>query len=196
METAPARHTSPVDAMTTDDRIIHATLMLIGERGLGAMTMSQVAATAGIARQTLYNHYRDIDSIVVAAIERHQRDSIDLLDAALELAASPAGKIEQMVRHFVMVGSQAHQAFDFGSGLSAEARTMLDTYQDGVERRISAILDDGRRSGDFRRDLTPEIDTVLVRAMLNGLYELASGASDRAARIAATGSSTILAALR
>lgn len=196
MDTTRSPGTSPVDAMTTDDRIIHATLTLIGERGLGAMTMSRVAAAAGIARQTLYNHYRDIDSIVVAAIERHQRESLDLLDAALELAASPAGKIEQIVRHFVMVGSKAHQAFDFGSGLSAEARTMLDAYQDAVEQRISDILDDGRRSGDFRRDLTPEIDTVLVRAMLNGVYGLASDEPDRAARIAATASETILAALR
>ncbi len=186
----------PDDSMTTDDRIMHATLTLIGEQGLGTVTMSRVADTAGVARQTLYNHYGDVDSIVAAAIDRHNRESIDLLGAALQMAESPPDKIEQMVRHFVMVGSHAHHAFDFGTGLSADVRVNLDMYKDAVERHIREILEDGRRSGDFRPDLIPEIDTILTRALLDGLYELAADAPQKASRIVTTGTRTILAALR
>ncbi|MFV2000935.1 MAG: TetR/AcrR family transcriptional regulator [Acidimicrobiia bacterium] len=186
----------PDGSMTTDDRIIHATLTLISKHGLGAVTMSRVADVAGVARQTLYNHYGDIDSIVAAAIDRHNRESIDLLEAALQLAESPTDKIEQMVRHFVMVGSHAHHAFDFGIGLSADVRATLDIYEEAVEQHISDILEDGRQSGDFRPDLTPEIDTILARALLDGLYELAANTPEQASRIATTGTRTILAALR
>ena len=186
----------PDDSTTTDDRIIHATLTLISEYGLGAVTMSRVADTAGVARQTLYNHYGDIDSIVAAAIGQHNRESLDRLQAALQVAESPVGKIEQMVRHFVMVGSHAHHAFDFGIGLSAEVRAALDIYKEAVEQHIHDILDEGQQSGDFRPDLTPEIDTTLARALLDGLYELAANTPDQASRIATTGTRTILAALR
>ena len=186
----------PNDSMTINDRIIHATLTLISEHGLGAVTMSRVADTAGVARQTLYNYYDNIDTIVIAAIDQHNRESIDLLEAALLLAESPTDKIEQMVRHFVMVGSHADHAFDFGTGLSADARLILDTYNDAVERYIRDILEDGRRSGDFRPDLTPEIDVVLARALLEGLYELAADTPEQASRIVTTGTRTILAALR
>lgn len=186
----------PGDSMTINDRIIHATLTLISEHGLGAVTMSRVADTAGVARQTLYNHYDDIDSIVSAAIDQHNRESINLLEAALQLAESPADKIEQMVRHFVMVGSHARHTFAFGTGLSVDARMTLDTYNDAVERHIRDILDDGRRSGDFRPDLTPEIDTILTRSLLEGLYELAADTPEQASRIVTTGTRTILAALR
>jgi AcrR family transcriptional regulator len=186
----------PNDSMTINDRIIHATLTLISKHGLGAVTMSRVADTAGVARQTLYNHYDDIDTIVAAAIDQHNRESIDLLQAALLLAESPTDKIEQMVRHFVMVGSHARHAFAFGTGLSADARLILDTYNDAVERYIRDILEDGRRSGDFRPDLTPEIDVVLARALLEGLYELAADTPEQASRIVTTGTRTILAALR
>ncbi|MEN8040068.1 MAG: TetR/AcrR family transcriptional regulator [Actinomycetota bacterium] len=183
-------------SMTTDDRIIHATLTLISEHGLGVVTMSQVADVAGVARQTLYNHYGDINGIAAAAIDRHNRESIDLLEAALQIAESPADKIEQMVRHFVMVGSHAQHAFDFGIGLSAEVRAVLDSYKEAIERHISDILGDGRHSGDFRPDLTLEIDTALTRALLDGLYGLAADTPDQASRIATTGTRTILAALR
>lgn len=184
------------DSTTTGDRIIHATLTLIGEHGLGAVTMSRVADAAGVARQTLYNHYGDIDSIVAAAIDRHNRESIDLLEAALQIADSPTDKIEQMVRHFVMVGAHARHALNLGSGLSADVRVTLDIYQDAVEQHIREILEDGRQSGDFRPDLTPEIDTTLTRSLLDGLYELAADTPEQASRIATTGTRTILAALR
>jgi AcrR family transcriptional regulator len=186
----------PDDSTTTDDRIIHATLTLISEHGLGAVTMSRVADVAGVARQTLYNHYGDIDSIVAAAIDQHNRESIDLLEAALQIAESPTDKIEQMVRHFVMVGSHAHHASDFGGGLSADVRVRLDIYKEAVEQHIRDILDDGQQTGDFRPDLTPEIDTILTRAILDGLHELAADTPEQASRIATTGTRTILAALR
>ena len=97
--TTPGAH--PDDsALTTDDRIIHATLTLISERGFGGVTMSLIADVASVARQTLYNHYGDVDSIVAAAIDRHNRASVDLLNAALQEAESPTDKTEHMVRHF------------------------------------------------------------------------------------------------
>ncbi len=184
------------ESMSASDRIMHATLTLISEDGLGAVTMSRVADAAGVARQTLYNHYDDIDNIVATAIDRHNRESIDLLGNALQMAESPRGKIEQMVRHFVMVGSHARHTFDFGTGLSAQARVTLDTYNEAVEQYVRDILEDGRRSGDFRPNITPEIDTVLIRALLEGLYELAADTPEQASRIVTTGTRTILAALR
>lgn len=191
--TTPGHH--PDDSMTIDDRIIHATLTLISQHGLGAVTMSRVADAAGVARQTLYNHYGDIDSIVAAAIDRHNRESIDLLEAALQIAESPTDKIEQMVRHFVMVGAHARHALNLGSGLSPDVRVTLDIHQDAVEQHIRDILEDGRQSGEFRPDLNPEIDTVLTRSLLDGLHELAADTPEQASHIATTGTRTILATL-
>lgn len=184
-----------IDAMSTDDRIIHATLAAIGRDGLGSVTMSQVADAAGVARQTLYNHYGDIDAIVATAIGRHNDESIALLESALQVAGSPVERIEQMVRHYVMVGSHSQHAFDFGGGLSTDVREALQAYTDTVELHVSAILEDGRDRGDFRSDLNPEIDTILVRSFLDGLFELAADTPEQASQIVTSGTRTILAAL-
>ena len=71
------------DQQSTDDRIIHAALTLIAHEGLGAVTMRSIAESAGISRQTLYNHYPDIDSIVAGALRRHNEESIQLLESSL-----------------------------------------------------------------------------------------------------------------
>ena len=180
---------------STEDRIIHASFVLINEHGLGSVTMSQIADAAGVARQTLYNHYQDIDSIVAATIKRHNSESIDLLEISLQIAESPIDRLEQMVRHFASIGAHAHQSVDLRGALAVELQAGLDEYQDVVDSHISAIIVEGQRTGDFRSDLSVEIDTVLIRSLLDGVQDLAAGSPEQAAQIATVGTHTILAAL-
>ena len=180
---------------STEDRIIHASFALISEHGLGSVTMSQIADAAGVARQTLYNHYQDIDSIVAATIKRHNSESIDLLNASLTIAESPQDRLEQMVRHFASIGAHAHQSIDLRDALAAELRPGLGEYQSAVEEHIAAIISQGQQIGDFRSDLSPDIDAVLVRSFLDGIHDLAFQSPDQAAQIATVGTRTILAAL-
>jgi AcrR family transcriptional regulator len=180
---------------STDDRIIHAALALIAEEGLGAVTMRSIAETAGIARQTLYNHYPDVESIVAEAIERHNRESIRLLESALQVVDDPSDKLEQLVRHVVSIGSHAQHAPGIEHGLSAHARETVRGYHDALAHVIREVLEDGQQNGDFRTDLVPEIDALLIRHMLDGLAEGAARTPDQAAAIATTGIRTIRAAV-
>lgn len=177
------------------DRIIMATLGLIAEDGLGSLTMMQIAEAAGVARQTLYNHYPDIDSIVAEAIGRHNRESIEMLEAAMRVVDRPEDKLEQLVRHSVSVGAHANHAPGIEYGLSAGARATLRGYDDAVVSRIREVLEDGRESGSFRADLSPAVDAALIRHMLDGLAAQSAAAPDDAAAIAIAGSRTVLAAV-
>ena len=174
---------------------MRAALTLIAREGLGAVTMRSVAESAGIARQTLYNHYPDIDSIVAAALRRHNEESIQLLDSALRTMDDPSGKLEQLVRHVVSIGVHSHHAPGIEHALSADARATLGDYHDAVDRVIREVLDEGLTRGAFRTDLSPDLDATLVRRMLDGLAERAGRTPDQAADIAATGIRTVRAAV-
>jgi AcrR family transcriptional regulator len=180
---------------SSDDRIIGATLALINERGLGGVTMSGIAKAAGVARQTLYNHYSDIDSIVATAISRHNHDSIELLESALAVADSPEDKLAQLVRHVVSVGAQAGHSLDIQYSLSAGTRASLSEYGQLLNNHVRRILTEGIESGTFRSDLVLDWDAVLVRHLLSGIAALAARFPAEAAGLAATGSRTILASL-
>jgi AcrR family transcriptional regulator len=180
---------------SADDRIIEAALTLIAEQGLGGVTMLGIAETAGVARQTLYNHYPDIDSIVAEAINRHNRESIERLESSMRVVDLPEDKLEQLVRHVVSIGAHAHHAHNFQHGLSADTRATLGAYHEMINRRIREILEEGQRSGVFRSDLIPDVDAVLIQHMLNGLLDLSARAPNQAAQTATTGTRTILAAV-
>jgi AcrR family transcriptional regulator len=184
-----------VSGETTDDRIIGAALGLIAHEGLGAVTMIKVARTAGVSRQTLYNHYPDVDGIVAEAIRRHNRESIEMLESTLRVVDDAAGKIEQLVRHVVAMGSHAQHAPGIEHGLSADARATLEDYHDALGRCIRDILEEGRRSGVLPVDRMLDVDVVLVRHVLDGLAEASAEMPASAARIAAAGTRAILAAV-
>ena len=180
---------------SSNDRIIGATLELINEQGLGGVTMSRIADAAGVARQTLYNHYPDIDTIVATAVTRHNRESIELLETALIVAATPEEKLEQLIRHVVAVGAHAGHGIDIQYGLSADARASLSDYGNIVNGHIRDILVAGMGSQTFRSDLDPDIDTVLVQHILSGTATLAARSPDDAAHIKSTATNTIMAAV-
>ena len=51
-------------------RIVDAALALFGSRGFDAVTMAEVAAQAGVARATVFNHFGSKHALVEAIIER------------------------------------------------------------------------------------------------------------------------------
>ena len=52
--------------MERKKEIINAALELASERGLGAVSMQQIADRVGITKASLYNHYSSKDQIIEA----------------------------------------------------------------------------------------------------------------------------------
>jgi len=180
---------------STQERITTAALSLIGERGLSDVTMIDVARSAGIARQTLYNHYPSIDSIVADALSRHNQDSIDQLRSALAVVETATDKMTQLVRHIAQISAHHDHTIDLDNSLAPQHRASLTQFVTAIDELIATILVQGQTDGIFRSDLDPDVDTTLVRQILTGISNLVAATPDEAAAIAATGTRTVLAAL-
>ncbi len=175
-------------------RIIHAALGLIVEHGIGGVTMSAVARQAGVARQTLYNHYPDIESIVYAAVDAHQRESLDQLSELIRTVDSPSGRLEHLVRHTAAVAAHSHP--NFKHGFSSKHQELLAQYDRGFRTLVEAALRDGVKTREFRADIDPRPDAVLLQRMIEGAGELVSNDPDNGAATVTTAVKTVLAAVR
>ena len=93
--------------MTRREEILRATLDLAAERGLGAVTLSQISERVGMRKPSLYNHFASKDELVQAAYQllrdqARERASATAVDAA-ELAE---GSLEEvLLRSFDRYGS-------------------------------------------------------------------------------------------
>jgi AcrR family transcriptional regulator len=162
---------------------------------MSGVTMSAVAEAAGVARQTLYNHFPGVEEIVTAALEAHRVEIGDDLRTVLGSFDDPAEQLAHLVRH--VAASAAHHAPlpMFRDGLSADVRATLVEHDDAMRSVIAGVLRDGKASGDFRSDLDPDRDAQLIQAMLQRVSELAAAEPDPADVIAAV-TRTVLAAVR
>ena len=159
------------------ERIVTAALGLIAERGLGGVTMTAVAEAAGVARQTLYNHFPTVDHIIGAVVEQHQAEGLERLQTMLATVDSPAGRIEHLVRHAAAVAAEGHPSVNMLYGLSTPVRRTLESHQRGVRDLIVSALRDGVDRGDFRADLDASRDALLLQRILDAVGELAAVAA-------------------
>ncbi|MDH3259675.1 MAG: TetR/AcrR family transcriptional regulator [Acidimicrobiia bacterium] len=151
---------------TPQEQIAEAALTLISERGLAGVTMSAVAREAGVARQTLYNHYPDLESIVTAAIEQHERLGLFQARQLLEGHEGAAAKLEQLIRHAVVMGAHGHAPASLESSLSPRAQEGLRIHRSHTREMVIEILEEGVAEGVFRPDLDPEIDAIFIQEVL------------------------------
>ena len=154
--------------------------------------MVEIART-GISRQTLYNHYPDVDRIVADAATRHNEQAIAGLRQHLAVADSPTETIGQLVRYIAAISTHGHTL----TPITGSHRTPRPTRRLRPRTRTTDrdTLDEGRAAGQFRSSLDPDTTTRLVRHMLNGVSDLVAETPDIAAHIANEAARTILAAI-
>lgn len=135
--------------------ILAAAEEVFGDQGLGAR-MEQVAARAGVAVGTLYNHFRDRDALL-AAVQRSRREALlARVDAALEATAGePVGTRLGAYLGALLDHGRTHGRF-LGALVQAgegPARTRpTGSLLGALVSRADAVLSAARRRGELRAD--------------------------------------------
>jgi AcrR family transcriptional regulator len=96
--------------------ILDATAALIAEHGLAAVTMSQIAAQAGIGRATLYKYFPDVEAIVVAWHERQVGDHLAQLTATAAGTADPGERLRAVLLTLTELSGGRHHVAGAGHG--------------------------------------------------------------------------------
>lgn len=147
-------------------------LMADGEE----LTMSALAAAAGISRPTLYKYFPDADHVraavgatLIAGLEAQVAP--ELADAG-----SPADQLAHLARR-VVSGVAVSPASAIGE-LPPDAAAVVLAELDRVRAHVVRALEDGRADGTFRADVDPEADSHLLLAMLGSVRSLAGRGLD------------------
>ncbi len=79
------------------DQLLDAAFRLFYLSGFHAVGIDTILAEAGVAKMTLYNHFKSKDELIVAALERRAEEILAHRSAALEAAGNdPISQIEAL----------------------------------------------------------------------------------------------------
>ena len=105
--THPRKHASQERSRATVDALIEATRRLLVREGFDKASTNRIAREAGVSVGSLYQYYPGKEALVAAVIDRHNRELMQVVRAALaEVAALP---VEKAMRKLVAVAIDAHR---------------------------------------------------------------------------------------
>jgi AcrR family transcriptional regulator len=105
--TNPRKHASQDRSRATVDALIEATARILVSEGFDKASTNRIAEKAGVSVGSLYQYFPGKEALVIAVIERHHQEIMQVVHGALkEVAALP---MERAVRKLVATAIEAHR---------------------------------------------------------------------------------------
>jgi AcrR family transcriptional regulator len=169
----------------TSAAILDAAEETFATKGLSVATMNDIAAAAGVAVGTLYNHFKDRDALLAALLQDRRADLLDVMDGYLDqpssgdfatdlkgLVHSIGGYFEQHRRFHVIL----HQ-LDYGLNSAHYPATANCSPQmrEEMHLRLEKLIKRGVKMKALRPEIAEYYPTLLLgmlRSMRVRLSEL------------------------
>ncbi|MFV0427699.1 MAG: TetR/AcrR family transcriptional regulator [Beutenbergiaceae bacterium] len=168
------------------DRLFVALAQLLETTGFDSLTMSDIAAAAGLGRTSVYNHFADKECLLIGFIEHETERFLIELRAAIARESDPERRLRAYVRRQVQLRSSYHLAPgpDLRSVVSRDTAMRLREHVAQVEQLLRQILTDGIEAG---RLPAQDVNAVvpLVHACLTG-RDIPNDGDEQSRTIAAT----------
>lgn len=165
--TEPKRSGRPPDK-AAGRALTAAALQLVREKGYAGVSIAEIAAKAGVARQTLYNRWKTkADLVLDAVFEETGRHSAE---PPGETGESAAAQLERF-----LTGVFTHLTED-GEPLRAliaaaqEDAVFRDDFRERFVLPREEIVTDLLRRAQARGELGPERDPALLSAFIHGAF--------------------------
>lgn len=105
--TKPRKHASQERSRATVDALVGATARILVKEGFDKASTNRIAEVAGVSVGSLYQYFPGKEALVVAVIDRHNQDIMQVVRNALaEVASLP---LENGVRRLVTAAIEAHR---------------------------------------------------------------------------------------
>lgn len=151
---------------STRARLLASGKALFAEHGLHCTTTHDIAAHAGVAAGTFYNHFSDKGAL----FQEITAEGIRALDARLQIGAHPQRRLRDGVRH------QAEALVSFAEDQRDLIRILFSRESDasavqaGVLADLAARIAEGRRQAIARGEMPAEIDPDVLAQAVVGMW--------------------------
>lgn len=160
-------------AVITRDDLIDAALKLIGpHRSISTLSLREVAREAGIAPNSFYRHFRDMDELAIALIDRAGRSLRKIIGEARNRASPERSVVRSSVEAFM---EQLNGDERYLHILLREGTVGSDAFKQAVERELNFFEEELRvdlirlaetnNTGIYEPALVAKAITRLVFAM-------------------------------
>ncbi|HUY44318.1 MAG TPA: TetR/AcrR family transcriptional regulator [Streptosporangiaceae bacterium] len=182
---APATDHRRATAERNVRAILDAVEDLLGRRS--QVSISAVAAQAGVSRVTVYSHFPTTEALLEAVVRRAVGRTATALEAAQPDSGPPPEALERLL-------AAGWRELDRNSAMAAAAATQLSPAaltrsHEAAHQRVLELVNRGRADGSFRADLPADWLVASIFALIHACADEA-----RAGRLDADSALAVLTA--
>ncbi len=166
-------------AVISSEELISAALKLVGpHRSISTLSLREVAREAGIAPNSFYRHFRDIDELAVALIELAGTSLRRILSEARQRASSERSVVQTSIEVFM---EQLRSGDGFLPMLLREGKVGSAAFKQAVERQLCFFEEELKRDLirlEHANDHKLDQPALAARAITRLVFTMASVAMD------------------
>jgi TetR/AcrR family fatty acid metabolism transcriptional regulator len=152
--------------------ILQAAEEILEEKGYHEASMEEIAVRVGIAKGTIYGHFASKEELIIALVERDMRTFLEGVASVIAQHSTPRTRLEALLRYILtdLLQKQVHLFSSVAHSLQLkcqdpEREARLHGLWQRLTDQIIALIEEGKATGDFNRDLSTE-------AMLYAFFSL------------------------
>jgi AcrR family transcriptional regulator len=138
------------------EAILDTTAVLVAERGLRSVTMSQIAERAGIGRATLYKYFSDVEAILLAWHERQIAGHLEYLAEVRDQAGGAGERLEAVLEAYALISHESRGHHDTELAAFLHRDEQVARAQRQLRDMIRDLLTEAAQTGDVRDDVAPD----------------------------------------
>lgn len=133
----------------TRARLFEALGSLLGEQSFESITLSEIAARAGVGRTAVYNHFADKEVLLLAYMRRVTEQFTRVLAERLEAEPDPLMSLRIYIRSHLQMISRYHvkTSMAVGKQMTRENASHLHDHAGVVGELLIGILDEAMERG-------------------------------------------------
>ena len=143
-----------------EDAILEATHELLAQKGFVAMTMDDVAQRVGIAKGSLYQHFKSKEELLAAVLISFM-DRISTFIENLPAKQSPIDRLKQTYRRAIELRFQQGFPDLFNAKLSVKDVLIKNApyvaSSDRMWEALERLFDDAKRAGSITTEIPTEV---------------------------------------
>ncbi|MCF2526799.1 TetR/AcrR family transcriptional regulator [Yinghuangia soli] len=156
------------------DEIRAAATRLFGVRGLGAVTLQEIADELGVSKAALYHYFPNKDALVRAIFEDWARVGVDRIDAVVALDEPASVRLRRMIELHVLGLTRDLDLYRLGfrdeDQLPDGAREVFAKFKRDVDSAVRTVVREGVASGEFL-PVDPKIAGFAAIGMCNWMFK-------------------------
>jgi AcrR family transcriptional regulator len=145
------------------------------EKGYESTSIQDIADEVGILKGSLYYYIRSKEDLLYEIVRDIHDNAIENVQQIDSLDGTALDKIHAfVVAHMSFMADNLVKItvffHDFRS-LSEDRQTAIIATRDAYERRLRALLDEGKREGSIRGDIDPKVAALAAIGAMNWMYQ-------------------------